>query len=103
MQTIAFYYGLGSRYSYLAFTQIERIESEYGCRFDLHPISSIDLMQLCGPSPFEGRPVSGQYDWGYRESLMKSQQKFQQTVKLCQSSNVKMFGLETEISELVGN
>jgi 2-hydroxychromene-2-carboxylate isomerase len=66
MQKVDFYFGLGSRHSYLAFTQIAGIEARYGCRFALHPISSIELMELRGISPFKGPPVSGQYDWGYR-------------------------------------
>lgn len=60
------FFGLGSRYSYLAFTQLPRIERETGCRFVLHPISSDELYELRGVSPFAGPPPSGQYDWGYR-------------------------------------
>lgn len=63
---VEFYFGLGSRYSYLAFTQIGRIEAETGCTFELLPISSIELMALRGASPFVGAPLSGQYDWTYR-------------------------------------
>ena len=33
---IDFYYGLGSRYSYLASTQLDRIAAETGCRFEWH-------------------------------------------------------------------
>ena len=65
---VDFYFGLGSRYSYLAFTQINRIEERTGCSFDLHPLSSSELLALCGYSPFDGRPNSGQYDWAYRRS-----------------------------------
>jgi 2-hydroxychromene-2-carboxylate isomerase len=61
------FFALGSRYSYLAFTQLPRIERETGCRFALHPISSAELYALRGVSPFAGPPASGQYDWGYRE------------------------------------
>jgi 2-hydroxychromene-2-carboxylate isomerase len=60
------YLGLGSRYSYLAFTQLGRIAAETGCRFELIPISSAELMALRPASPFAGAPVSGQYDWDYR-------------------------------------
>jgi 2-hydroxychromene-2-carboxylate isomerase len=66
MQRIDFYFGLGSRYSYLAFTQIERIERVYGCHFALHPISSVELFTLRQASPFEREPASGQYDWDWR-------------------------------------
>jgi 2-hydroxychromene-2-carboxylate isomerase len=66
MQCIDFYFGLGSRYSYLAFTQIDRIEGAYGCSIALHPISSVELFALRKASPFEGEPSSGQYDWEWR-------------------------------------
>src|SRR5215213_4210963 len=46
--TVDFYLGLGSRYSYLAASQVERIEKTHGCRF-------------------VWKPIAGQYDWGYRE------------------------------------
>ena len=64
---IDFYFGLGSRYSYLAFSQIDRIEAAFDCRFVLYPLSSIELMALRGGSPFDGAAVSGQYEWSYRE------------------------------------
>jgi 2-hydroxychromene-2-carboxylate isomerase len=64
--TVDFYYGLGSRYAYLASTQIERIAAETGCGFAWHPVSSGALMRLRGGRPFRGEPVSGQYEWPYR-------------------------------------
>ncbi len=64
---VDFYYGLGSRYSYLASTQLERIAAETGCRFDWHPLKSGALMELRGCHPFHGEPVSGQYEWPYRQ------------------------------------
>ncbi len=63
---VAFYYGLGSRYSYLASTQIARLETDTGCRVHWRPLYSADLFQARGADPFQGRPVSGQYDWAYR-------------------------------------
>jgi 2-hydroxychromene-2-carboxylate isomerase len=66
MRQIDAYIGLGSRYSYLAFTQLDRIERVHRCRFVLHPLSSVELMHLRGRSPFEGFPLSGQYDRDYR-------------------------------------
>jgi 2-hydroxychromene-2-carboxylate isomerase len=66
MRQIDAYIGLGSRYSYLAFTQFDRIERTHRCNFVLRPLSSIELMQLRGRSPFEGPPSSGQYEWDYR-------------------------------------
>src|SRR6516225_9271610 len=66
MQEIEFFLGLGSRYSYLAFTQIARIEASYSCTFNLQPIGSGELLNLRGASPFQGAPLSGQYEWDYR-------------------------------------
>ncbi len=67
MRTVDFYLGLGSRYSYLAASQVERIEKTYDCRFVWKPIASGALMDRRGGNPFRGEPLSGQYDWGYRE------------------------------------
>jgi 2-hydroxychromene-2-carboxylate isomerase len=66
MEEIEFFFGLGSRYSYLAFSQISRIEASLSCVFSLRPVSSVELMGLRGPSPFLGAPLSGQYQWDYR-------------------------------------
>ena len=66
MEEVEFFFGLGSRYSYLAFTQIARIEAAYSCTFNLQPIGSGELMHLRGTSPFQGPPSSGQYEWDYR-------------------------------------
>lgn len=67
MKTIDFYYSIGSRYLYLASTQIETIEREFDCQFVWHPVNSMRLIKQDGISPFEGKPVSGQYEWIYRE------------------------------------
>jgi 2-hydroxychromene-2-carboxylate isomerase len=66
MQEVEFFFGLGSRYSYLAFTQIARIEASCSCTFNLQPIGSGELLNLRGASPFQGAPLSGQYEWDYR-------------------------------------
>lgn len=63
---IEFFYGIGSRYSYLASTQIDALESETGCLVRWRPLYSVDLFEARGANPFQGRPVSGQYDWVYR-------------------------------------
>jgi 2-hydroxychromene-2-carboxylate isomerase len=65
-KTIRFYYSVGSRYSYLASTQLGELERATGCKVVWRPLHSVDLYQLRGISPFEGEPVSGQYDWDYR-------------------------------------
>jgi 2-hydroxychromene-2-carboxylate isomerase len=63
---VEFFYGLGRRYSYLASTQIARLESETGCRVRWRPLFSGDLFAARGRDPFAGAPASAQYDWGYR-------------------------------------
>jgi 2-hydroxychromene-2-carboxylate isomerase len=65
--TVDFFLGIGSRYSYLAASQIERMEATWDCRFVWKPIASGALMDRRGGNPFRGEPLSGQYDWGYRE------------------------------------
>jgi 2-hydroxychromene-2-carboxylate isomerase len=65
--TVDFFLGIGSRYSYLAASQVERIEATHDCRFVWKPIASGALMDRRGGNPFRGEPLSGQYDWGYRE------------------------------------
>src|SRR5262245_31798771 len=66
MEEVEFFFGLGSRYSYLAFTQIARIEATYSCTFNLQPIGSGELLNLRGASPFQGAPLSEQYESDYR-------------------------------------
>jgi 2-hydroxychromene-2-carboxylate isomerase len=63
---VDFFYGIGSRYSYLASTQLDRLATETECRFRWRPLYSGDLFAARGRDPFRGRPVSGQYDWTYR-------------------------------------
>jgi 2-hydroxychromene-2-carboxylate isomerase len=63
---VDFFYGIGSRYSYLASTQLDRLATETGCQFRWRPLYSGDLFAARGRDPFQGAPVSGQYDWAYR-------------------------------------
>jgi len=65
---VPFYFGLGSRYSYLAATQLEQIAARHECRFEWLPLQSGELIRRAnqGRSPFDGEPISGQYDWSYR-------------------------------------
>jgi 2-hydroxychromene-2-carboxylate isomerase len=65
---VRFYYGLGSRYSYLASTQILRLAAETGCTVQWRPLYSGDLFAARGADPFAGPPVSGQYEWAYRQA-----------------------------------
>ena len=63
---VDFFYGLGSRYSYLASTQIARLEADTGCRVRWRAPYSADLFSLRGADPFQGKALSGQYAWPYR-------------------------------------
>jgi 2-hydroxychromene-2-carboxylate isomerase len=63
---VEFFYGLGSRYSYLAATRLHDLAAETGCRFAWRPLFSGDLFAARGRDPFAGAPASGQYDWAYR-------------------------------------
>jgi 2-hydroxychromene-2-carboxylate isomerase len=63
---IEFFFGAGSRYSYLASTQLETLERETGRLVQWRPLYSGDLFEGRGADPFQGPPVSGQYDWAYR-------------------------------------
>ena len=65
---VRFYYGLGSRYSYLAATQLERLAADTGAVIIWCPLYSADLFAARGADPFHGPPVSGQYDWAWRRA-----------------------------------
>jgi 2-hydroxychromene-2-carboxylate isomerase len=39
MKIVDFYYSIGSRYSYLASTQIDALKQETGCHIEWHPIN----------------------------------------------------------------
>jgi 2-hydroxychromene-2-carboxylate isomerase len=67
MRNVDFYYSIGSRYSYLVSTQLASLERETPCRLTWQPLNSVALMERRGANPFNGFPVSGQYDWSYRE------------------------------------
>ncbi len=64
METIDFYYSIGSRYSYLAATQIDALKRDTGCQVEWHPIDSVRLIGKRATNPFDD---SGQYAWDYRE------------------------------------
>ena len=71
---VDFYFGAGSRYSYLASTRLNGIEERLGCRFRWLPVDSRALITHDARDPFlpvdgrgGGAPPSGQYDWDYRK------------------------------------
>ncbi len=67
MQTVDFYYSIGSRYSYLAATQLDTLATETGCHVEWHPINSVQLIAKREVNPFDRQQVLGQYSWDYRE------------------------------------
>ncbi|TMA68880.1 MAG: hypothetical protein E6J68_02675 [Deltaproteobacteria bacterium] len=64
--TVDFFFSPGSRYSYLAASQMPALEADTGCRVDWRPVNGTEIRGLRGRDPFAGEPVSGQYDWAYR-------------------------------------
>jgi 2-hydroxychromene-2-carboxylate isomerase len=66
LRTIEFFFSPGSRYCYLAGSQLSRISSRTRCRFDWRPVRGTEIRLLRGRDPFQGEPVSGQYEWTYR-------------------------------------
>ncbi|MFZ5792587.1 MAG: 2-hydroxychromene-2-carboxylate isomerase [Pseudomonadota bacterium] len=66
--TIDFYFSIDSRYSYLAATQMPVLEAGFGAQVRWRPLRLSALLAARGASPFEGRPVSGQYEAAYRDT-----------------------------------
>jgi 2-hydroxychromene-2-carboxylate isomerase len=66
MRTVRFFFGIGSRYSYLAATQVPRLAEETGARFDWRALHSPELIAGAGPDPFRAENRRGQYDGAYR-------------------------------------
>ena len=65
MAPVEFIYGLGSRYSYLAASQLERIALQTGATFRWRAIDSSVLTSRRSRDPF-APGGDGQYDWAYR-------------------------------------
>jgi len=66
-RTVEFFFSPGSRYSYLAASQMAKLGPEAGCVVEWRPVSGTQIRKHQGRDPFGGQPVSGQYDWPYRE------------------------------------
>ena len=66
-QIVEFFFSPGSRYCYLAASQLPRISSQSRCRFEWRPVRGTEIRLLRGRDPFQGEAVSGQYDWAYRQ------------------------------------
>jgi 2-hydroxychromene-2-carboxylate isomerase len=65
-RVVEFFFSPGSRYSYLAASQMNALEMDTGCRIDWRPVNGSDIRKLRGSAPFAGVAVSGQYEWEYR-------------------------------------
>jgi 2-hydroxychromene-2-carboxylate isomerase len=65
---VDFYFGPGSRFAYLASTQLDAISARTSARFRWCPVYSADLMKAAGYAPFEGAHASGQYTPEYRDT-----------------------------------
>jgi len=63
---VEFYFGLGSRYSYLAASQLGALAAATGAAFDWLPVDSAKLIEARGDNPFKAGKAAGQYDWDYR-------------------------------------
>ena len=66
MREVQFFFSLGSRYSYLAATQVPKLAAETGARFVWRPLSSRELIPLAGSDPFRPEVRRGQYEPAYR-------------------------------------
>ena len=65
---VDFYFGVGSRYSYLVSTRLAALGAETGTRFNWLAVDSARLIATAhgGRSPIAPTGGTGQYDWGYR-------------------------------------
>ena len=67
-ETVEFFFSPGSRYSYLAASQMSALAREFDCTVVWKPAHGPDIRALRGRDPFVGPAPSGQYEWPYREA-----------------------------------
>ena len=65
-RTVQFFFGVGSRYSYLAATQVPRLAAETGAHFEWRALNGRELIESAGADPFQPSILRGQYDPSYR-------------------------------------
>jgi 2-hydroxychromene-2-carboxylate isomerase len=65
---VDFYFGPGSRYSYLAATQLGRLAEDTGAVFRWRAVLSADLIAASGDNPFAPDRIRGAYDPDYRSA-----------------------------------
>lgn len=63
---VEFYYSIGSRYAYLAATQLGRLVEETGCTVEWIPVESPRLIAMRPDNPFAHENPSGLYAPAYR-------------------------------------
>lgn len=66
MALVDFFWGTGSRYSYLAAARIAAVERETGATVRWRAIYSPDLIRRAGGDPFAENAIRGQYRGEYR-------------------------------------
>jgi len=66
LHSVDFYYSIGSRYSYLAASQLDRLAAETGCTFVWCPVDSRRLIGSRPDDPFAAPSPGGQYAPDYR-------------------------------------
>src|SRR5262245_12995927 len=66
LTSVDFFFGAGSRYSYLAATRIASLQSETGATVRWRAVYSPELIRRAGSDPFAKDVVRGQYDAAYR-------------------------------------
>jgi len=60
---IEFWFSIGSTYTYLTVSRIERLGQESGIHIDWRPFSVRALMQEMNNMPFAGKPAKEKYMW----------------------------------------
>jgi len=66
MVAIDFFFGAGSRYSYLAATRVREIEQANGASVRWRAVYSPELIRRAGPDPFAATALRGQYAAAWR-------------------------------------
>ena len=66
MKVVQFYFAIGSRYSYLASTQIAALALETDSNFEWVAVNGKELITRAGVDPFKPELRRGQYDPAYR-------------------------------------
>ena len=63
MQSIQFWFSIGSTYSYLTVMRLANVEADTGVTFDFRPFSVRAIMREMDNIPFAGKPIKSRYMW----------------------------------------